>query len=79
MFDKLRYVKNFIWTSDMEDRYDLVRTLLLESPIMRAPNFKEHFELYTDASGHAVGGCLKQGNYFIGMVSRSLRKNELNY
>lgn len=54
-------------------------SLVSKEVILAHPNFKNEFELTTDASGYAIGAVLSQGNKPIAFLSRTLTKTEENY
>ena len=51
---------NFVWSDACQRAFDSLRSLLVSSPILKAPNFEEPFLLQVDASGAGVGAVLLQ-------------------
>lgn len=47
--------ENFEWTGECQQAFDTLKSKLIQSPILRYPNFKEAFVLDTDASNTAIG------------------------
>lgn len=58
------------------DAFNLIRSKIQEHMELCQPNYSKPFELTTDASGSAIGGCLSQGEKIITFVSRTLNKSE---
>ena len=50
----------FHWSSDCQDAFDRLKTLLTTSPITAFPDFSLPFRLYTDASTTDLGAILAQ-------------------
>ena len=73
----------FIWNADCNRSFELLKTALINCPVLAAPNLQLPFELHTDASGLAVGSVLMQkyGNDLrpIAYFSRKLKGAELRY
>ncbi|GFX08621.1 retrovirus-related Pol polyprotein from transposon 297 [Trichonephila clavipes] len=61
------------------DAFDKIKRALTEAPVLQLPSFKEHFNLFTDASGVGIGAVLNQNHIPIAFASRSLKKAERNY
>ena len=66
-----------------EDAFLLLKTRLLQAPIVLFPTFHHHFVIDTDASATALGGVLSQINDGeerpIAFESRVLKRAEINY
>ena len=73
----------FIWSDDQQQSFDHCKKILTESPILQYPDFSKEFILTTDASIHAIGAILSQGEIGkdlpIAYASRTLNKAESNY
>uniref|UniRef100_A0A5S6Q2Y1 RNA-directed DNA polymerase n=1 Tax=Trichuris muris TaxID=70415 RepID=A0A5S6Q2Y1_TRIMR len=52
---------------------------LTTPPILTLPDVKDTFDLFTDASGEALGAILEQHGKVVAYASRVLRKEESNY
>ena len=50
----------FHWSSNCQDAFDRLKTLLTTSPITAFPDFSQPFRLYTDASSAGLGAILAQ-------------------
>ncbi|MGZ5547959.1 MAG: RNase H-like domain-containing protein [Nitrososphaeraceae archaeon] len=71
----------FVWTSEHQKAFDLLKTELCEYPTVRLPDFTKPFNICTDASDYAVGGILQQTDenkkdYVIAYYSRKLSNSE---
>lgn len=73
----------FIWGEPQQIAFDTCKTILTTTPILQYPDFTKEFILTTDASLHAIGGILSQGEIGkdlpIAYASRTLNKAESNY
>ncbi|GFX49899.1 retrovirus-related Pol polyprotein from transposon 297 [Trichonephila clavipes] len=64
---------------EAQDAFTKVKRALTEAPVLQLPNFQEQFNLFTDASGVAIGAVLNQNHRSIVFASRTLNKAERNY
>ena len=66
-----------------EDAFQLLKTRLLQAPILALPNFRHPFVIDTDASETALGAVLSQiidgEERRIALESRGLSETEVNY
>lgn len=72
----------FIWTDKCEKSFQQLKNSLASPPILQYPDFSDtnKFQLYTDASGIAIGSVLCNGDGRpVAYASRGLNKAELNY
>lgn len=73
----------FIWGESQQRAFDTCKNILTTSPILQYPDFSKEFVLTTDASIHAIGAILSQGEVGkdlpIAYASRTLNKAESNY
>ena len=78
----------FEWTEQCSKAFNHLRELLMEYPILRYPDPKQGYILYTDASGIGWSGVLTQEhmddkgkakNHPICYVSRQFRGSQLNW
>ena len=72
------------WTDKQQEAFDMLKTRLIESPILAYPNFKRGFVLETDASVKGLGAVLSQGQedqrlHPVAYASRALSAAEKNY
>ena len=78
----------FEWTDQCSKAFNHLRELLMEYPILRYPNPKQGYILYTDASGIGWSGFLtqehldekgKSKNHPICYISGQFRESQLNW
>jgi hypothetical protein len=50
----------FEWTTECQEAFDKLKSLVTSSPILTMPNYENMFCLETDASGYACGAILQQ-------------------
>ena len=72
------------WTGPEESAFQELKTLVTSAPVLVLPNQDTHFQLKTDASGHATGAILSQlcndeKWHPVGFTSKSLSLAERNY
>ena len=73
---------SFNWTNECQKSFDILKQLLINSPILQYPNLSadNKFILKTDASGFAIGAVLSNADdRVVAYASRSLNKAEKNY
>lgn len=72
----------FQWTEECENAFQLLKRKLIESPILKYPDFSKEFKLIVDASDYACGGVLTQNHDGVDMpivyISKSFNKAERN-
>jgi hypothetical protein len=71
--------KKFDWTSECEQAFHTLRTLLTSALVLAQPNIEKPFDVYCDASCTGLGGVLMQEGQVIVYASHQLRKHEVNY
>lgn len=59
--DQTKKGKEFEWTENCQQAFDLLKTKLISAPILRYPDFEQPFILTTYASNYALGAVLSQG------------------
>ena len=73
----------FTWEKELEDAFQLLKTRLLQAPILAFPNFRHPLVIDTDASETALSAVLSQiiagEERPIAFESRVLSKTEVNY
>ncbi len=52
----------FNWTDDCQRFFQQLKNLLIQNPVLLAPDFMKPFSLHTDASDSASGAVLLQEN-----------------
>ncbi|PIK46894.1 putative transposon Ty3-I Gag-Pol polyprotein [Apostichopus japonicus] len=79
-----RSKSDFVWTSESDESFQKLKTLLSTAPVLAYPKFGSEFVLEVDASLKGLGACLLQANddgklHPIAYASRGLRGAERNY
>lgn len=73
----------FHWNAFHQEAFDNLKARLTSAPILIHPDYNKEFILTTDASLHAIGGVLSQGEIGsdrpIAYASRKLNSAERNY
>ena len=75
--------KPWMWGSNQDTAFQLLKEILSSPPILTYPGYGKHFELQVDASSHGLGAVLYQEHdgtkRVISYASRSLSRSEANY
>jgi len=75
----------FLWSTEQDSAFNLLKRKLITAPILRFPSFSKPFIIRTDASYQGLGGVLLQKGEDgvqelpVHYISRSLTKAERNY
>ena len=74
----------FIWNDDQIKSFNLIKEKLIETPVLRYPDFTNEMEIHTDASMIGLGAVLAQRDengkpYPLFYASRSLADSEKRY
>jgi transposase InsO family protein len=79
----LRKNTKWKWSEECQEAFDLLKTKLVEGPVLACPNFELPFVIQTDASTSGLGAVLTQdfpeGERVIAYASRGLQKSERVY
>ena len=80
----LKEYREFKWMEEFQISFDKLKRKLVESPILKFPNWSTKFHVHIDASGIAIGAILTQPgddgmDYPIVYSNRKLNKAERNY
>ena len=51
---------NFSWTKDCDESFKKIKCVLMNTPVLSAPNFDKQFKLTVDASDIGIGAALFQ-------------------
>ena len=81
---KKRSVDAGSWSPLQQQRFDALKNILCQDPVLICPDFLKPFTLQTDASGHGLGAVLSQevmSGVFrpVVYISRKLLPRELHY
>ena len=71
--------KQFIWSSQQEEAFQLLKQKLCNAPILTLPEGTDDFVVYCDASHPGLGCVLMQRNKVIAYASRQLKVHEKIY
>ena len=73
----------FIWSKECQHAFDELKQQLSTAPVLKFPDFREPFELQTDASNFALGAVLAQNiagkEFVVAYASRQLSPTECKY
>ncbi|XP_021979251.1 uncharacterized protein LOC110875362, partial [Helianthus annuus] len=69
----------FVWGSQQEEAFNLLKTKLSSAPVLALPEGTEDFVVYCDASHYGLGCVLMQRGKVIAYASRQLKIHERNY
>lgn len=79
----LRKDQKFVWTDTCEQAFETLKAALVCAPILALPDFKETFQLFTDASNEGIGatlGKIQDGKEVaIAYAGRDFNAAERNY
>ena len=75
---------SFKWTEDHQQAFEGLKGKLLTAPVLLNPDYSQEFQVHTDASKVAVGGCLMQKDkegrlHAIAYYSRKMKGAETRY
>ncbi|GFS82540.1 retrovirus-related Pol polyprotein from transposon opus [Trichonephila clavipes] len=74
-----RFIYIYIWSIEAQKAFDAVKAAITKAPVLKFPDFKKPFELFTDASSIGVGVVLNQEQRPVVFSSRTLSAAERNY
>ncbi|GFU11828.1 retrovirus-related Pol polyprotein from transposon gypsy [Trichonephila clavipes] len=76
----VKYLKEvFRLLHEAQKTFDVVKAVITKAPVLKFPDFKKPFELFTDASSIGVGAVLNQEQRPVVFASRTLSAAERNY
>ncbi|GFY00219.1 retrovirus-related Pol polyprotein from transposon 17.6 [Trichonephila clavipes] len=79
LYNLKRNIKRFIWSIEAQKAFDAVKAAITKSPVLKFPDFKNPFQLFTDASSIGVEAVLNQEQRPLVFASRTLSAAERNY
>lgn len=83
MTNLLKKSDRFNWTQEAQASFDMLKTSLTTAPVLRHPDFTQHFYIQCDASMSGVGGVLFQligeDEHPIAFMSKKLNSAQRNY
>ena len=82
--DLLKKDAKFIWSEQCENAFHKVKSILMSSPVLTAPDFQKQLRLIVDASDIGCGGVVMQEgedqiDHPICYFSRKFNKHQRNY
>lgn len=74
----------FVWKEEHELAHEKLKAELTSEPVLVVPDFSREFEIHTDASAVAIGGCLMQRDkennpHPVAYFSRKIKGPEVRY
>ena len=69
----------FTWTTECEESFQELKTLLTTAPILIIPEQSVEYIVFTDASLRGLGCVLMQSDRVVAYASRQLKPHERNY
>ncbi|GFU77247.1 retrovirus-related Pol polyprotein from transposon opus [Trichonephila clavipes] len=79
LYNLKRKLKKIIWSIEAQKAFDVVKAAITKAPVLKLPDFKKPFELFTDAGSIGVGAVLNQEQRPVVFASRTLSAAERNY
>ncbi|KAA3456046.1 DNA/RNA polymerases superfamily protein [Gossypium australe] len=75
----LRKEVPFVWAEKQQERFEKLKKILTEAPVLIQPEAGKEFAVYCDALHTGLGCVLMQGGKVVAYASRQLRPHEVNY
>ncbi|KAI3775134.1 hypothetical protein L1987_49703 [Smallanthus sonchifolius] len=75
----MRKETKFVWGSEQESVFQLLKEKFTKAPVLSLPDETEDFVVYSDASHSGLGCVLTQRGKVIAYASRQLKTHEMNY
>ncbi|GFW56990.1 retrovirus-related Pol polyprotein from transposon 17.6 [Trichonephila clavipes] len=79
LYNLKRKLKKFCWSIEAQKAFDAVMAVITKTPLLRLPDLKKTFELFTDASSIGEGAVLNQEQRPVVFASRTINSAERNY
>ncbi|GFW13477.1 retrovirus-related Pol polyprotein from transposon 297 [Trichonephila clavipes] len=79
LYNLKRKLQKFCWSIEAQRAFDVVKAAITKAPVLKLPNFKKPFELFTDGSSIGVGAVLNQEQRPVVFASLTLSNAERNY
>ncbi|GFV53729.1 retrovirus-related Pol polyprotein from transposon opus [Trichonephila clavipes] len=79
LYNLKRKLQRFIWSIEAQKAFDAVKAAITKAPVLKFPDFKKPFELFTDPSSIGVGAVLNQEQRPVVFASCTLSAAERNY
>ena len=65
----------FEWTTECEEKFNLLKELLTSAPILNIVGSNENFVVCTNACKEGLGGFLTQNGHDIGYESKNIKEH----
>lgn len=72
LFNLLKKGTPFVWTSNTEQVFQVLKQQLTTAPVLALPDFTKTFVVETDACADGIGAVLQQDGHPIAFMSKSL-------
>ena len=70
---------SFIWTTECQQAFDQMKTLVSSDALLMFPDHTQPFDIKTDASEYQLGSVIKQNGHPIAYYSCKLNSAQCNY
>ena len=71
--------QKWVWPDDAEAAFQTIKRIIAKQVLLSHPDFRQPFEIHTDASKFQLGAVISQNNKPIAFYSRKLTPAQLNY
>ncbi|GFS99945.1 retrovirus-related Pol polyprotein from transposon 297 [Trichonephila clavipes] len=71
--------KRIFWSIEAQKAFDAVKSAITEAPVLKLPDFKKPFDLFTYTSSMGIGTVLNQEQRPVVYASRMLSSADRNY
>ncbi|GFX19654.1 hypothetical protein TNCV_2075621 [Trichonephila clavipes] len=55
LYNLKKKFKKFFWSVEAQKAFDAVKSAITEAPVLKLPDFKKSFDLFTDTSSMGIG------------------------
>ncbi|GFX35412.1 retrovirus-related Pol polyprotein from transposon 297 [Trichonephila clavipes] len=76
LYNLKRKIKKLSWSIEAQKAFDAVKVAITKVPVLKLPDFKKPFELFTDATSIGVGVVLNQEHRPVVFASHTLSSAE---
>jgi hypothetical protein len=67
----------FLWTSETQQAFQLLKDALIAAPVLAIPDFTKQFVIETDASNLGMGAVLMQQGHPIAFLSKAFSSKSI--
>ncbi|GFX22780.1 retrovirus-related Pol polyprotein from transposon 297 [Trichonephila clavipes] len=79
LYNLKRKFKKFLWSIEAHKAFFAIKAAITKAPVLKLPDIKKPFELFTDASSIGLGAVLNQEQRPVVFASRTLSAAVRNY